>query len=228
MKHISKIVVLITAACITLGATACQNAKALAGEGPSAQQTQAASANAVEPSWAAQATAVPETTQPISTEPAKKDTLVAYFSATGTTKSIAEKIAALTGADQYEILPAEHYSKADLNYSDSQSRATSEMNDPDSRPQISSDPLSLEGYTTLYLGYPIWWGDAPRIMSTFVETHDFNGITIIPFCTSGGSGIGQSSDHLAKQAGSGTWLPGQRFSGSTSDDEITSWLAEHQ
>ena len=106
--------------------------------------------------------------------------------------------------------------------------STSEMNDPDSRPQISSDPLSLEGYTTLYLGYPIWWGDAPRIMSTFVETHDFNGITIIPFCTSGGSGIGQSSDHLAKQAGSGTWLPGQRFSGSTSDDEITSWLAEPQ
>lgn len=228
MKQISKIVVLITAACITLGATACQNAKALAGEGPSTQQTQAVSANAVEPSQAAQATAVPETAQPTSTEPAKKDTLVAYFSATGTTKSVAEKIAVLTGADQYEILPAEPYSKADLNYSDSQSRATSEMNNPDSRPQISSDPLSLEGYTTLYLGYPIWWGDAPRIMSTFVETHDFNGITIIPFCTSGGSGIGQSSDHLAKQAGRGTWLPGQRFSGSTSDDEITSWLAEHQ
>lgn len=219
MKHISKIALLITAACITLGATACQNAKALASEGPSTQQTQAASANTVEPSQAAQAT---------STEPAKKDTLVAYFSATGTTKSVAEKIAVLTGADQYEILPAEPYSKADLNYSDSQSRAASEMNNPDSRPQISSDPLSLEGYTTLYLGYPIWWGDAPRIMSTFVETHDFNGITIIPFCTSGGSGIGQSSDHLAKQAGSGTWLPGQRFSGSTSDDEITSWLAEHQ
>lgn len=99
-----------------------------------------------------------------------------------------------------------------------------EMDDPDARPEIGSETISMEGYSTVYLGYPIWWGEAPRIMSTFVESHDFDGITVIPFCTSGGSGIGRSGDNLAEQAGNGTWLSGERFNGSVSEPEIQEWI----
>ena len=116
---------------------------------------------------------------------------MAYFSATGTTKGVAEKIAAITGGELYEILAAEPYTSDDLNYNDSSSRSTSEQNDKNARPEIGSEDISLEGYTTVYLGFPIWWGEEPRILDTFVEKYSFEGITVIPFCTSGGSGIGQ-------------------------------------
>lgn len=152
------------------------------------------------------------------------DTLVAYFSATGTTKGVAEKIASLTGADMYEILAAEPYTAEDLNYSDPNTRATKEQNDKDVRPEIISDELSLEGYTTLYLGFPIWWGEEPRIMDTFVETYDFEGITVIPFCTSGSSPIGRSGTNLEENAKSGTWLNGSRFGANVSEAELQSWI----
>lgn len=152
------------------------------------------------------------------------DTVVVYFSATGTTKGVAEKIAAVTGADIYELIPAEPYSAADLDWNDKNSRTTIEMNDPDVRPAIANDDIELDGYSTMYIGYPIWWGDAPRIMSTFVEAHDFDGITVIPFCTSGSSGIGRSGDNLASQAGSGNWLKGDRFDADVSEDEIQKWI----
>ena len=100
-----------------------------------------------------------------------------------------------------------------------------EQNTPDIRPEIANE-ISLAGYETIYLGYPIWWGQAPRIMSTFVESHDFTGITVIPFCTSGSSDIGQSDDTLAAQAGSGSWLQGRRFSGNVSKDEMQMWISE--
>ena len=152
------------------------------------------------------------------------DVLVAYFSATGTTKGVAEKIAAITGGDLYEILAAEPYSDEDLNYNDSSSRSTKEQNDKSVRPEIGSEELSLEGYTTLYLGFPIWWGEEPRILDTFVETYSFDGITVIPFCTSGGSGIGRSGSNMEELAGSGTWLEGERFSGSVSEEELQTWV----
>ena len=152
------------------------------------------------------------------------DVLVAYFSATGTTKGVAEKIAAVTGGDLYEILAAEPYSDEDLNYNDSSSRSTKEQNDKSVRPEIGSEELSLEGYTTLYLGFPIWWGEEPRILDTFVETYSFDGITVIPFCTSGGSGIGRSGSNMEELAGSGTWLEGERFSGSVSEEELQTWV----
>ena len=149
--------------------------------------------------------------------------LVVYFSATGTTRGVAEKIAALTGADLAEIVPAEPYTSEDLVYNDPTTRATLEQNTPDARPEIAEE-ISLDGYTTVYLGYPIWWGQAPRILSSFVESHDFTGVTVIPFCTSGSSDIGQSDDTLAEQAGSGNWLQGRRFSGSAGDDELLAWI----
>ena len=151
-------------------------------------------------------------------------TLVVYFSATGNTKGVAEKIASITGADTYEIKPAQEYSDADLNWNDSSSRSTKEQNDPDSRPEIGSEAISLDGYTTIYIGYPIWWGIEPRIMDTFVESYDFDGITMIPFCTSGSSGIGKSGQNLADKAGSGTWLSGQRFGAGASEEKIKSWI----
>ena len=153
-----------------------------------------------------------------------KDTVVVYFSATGTTKGVAEKIAAVTDADIFELIPAEPYSAADLDWNDKNSRTTIEMNDPDVRPAIANDDIELDGYSTMYIGYPIWWGDAPRIISTFVEAHNFDGITVIPFCTSGGSGIGRSGDNLALQAGSGNWLKGERLTANVSEDELQNWI----
>ena len=151
-------------------------------------------------------------------------TLVVYFSATGTTKGVAEKIAAITGADTYEIKAAQEYTDADLNWNDSNSRSTKEQNDSSVRPEIGSEAISLDGYTTIYIGYPIWWGEEPRIMDTFVENYSFDGITMIPFCTSSSSGIGRSGQNLADNAGTGTWLDGKRFGAGASEDEIRSWI----
>ncbi|WP_026666270.1 flavodoxin [Butyrivibrio sp. FC2001] len=150
--------------------------------------------------------------------------LVVYFSATGTTKGVAEKIAGITGADTYEIKAAQEYTDADLNWNDSNSRSTKEQNDSSVRPEIGSDAISLDGYTTIYIGYPIWWGEEPRIMDTFVESYSFDGITMIPFCTSSSSGIGRSGQNLADNAGSGTWIDGKRFGAGASEDEIRSWI----
>lgn len=172
---------------------------------------------------------VPEQTgeQPENTNPnevSENNTIVVYFSATGTTKGVAERIANVTDADIFELLPAEPYSDADLNWHDKDSRTSIEMNDPNVRPAIANDTVDLNSYTTVYIGYPIWWGDAPRMMSTFVEAHDFDGKTVIPFCTSGGSGIGRSGENLASQAGSGNWLSGGRLDAGISESEIQDWI----
>ena len=153
--------------------------------------------------------------------------LVVVFSCTGTTKGVAEKIAALTGAELVDLVPAQPYTPEDLNYNDRSTRATVEQNTPDARPEIAED-ISLDGVTTLYLGYPTWWGQAPRIMSTFVESHDFTGITVVPFCTSGGSGAGRTGETLGEQAGTGTFLTSTRFSSGVSDSELQSWIDSHK
>ncbi|MDO4192122.1 MAG: flavodoxin, partial [Erysipelotrichaceae bacterium] len=152
------------------------------------------------------------------------DVLVVFFSATGTTKGVAERIASVTGGDLYEILAAEPYTAEDLNYNDSSSRTTKEQNDKDVRPEIAGEDVSLDGYTTVYLGFPIWWGEEPRILDTFVEKYSFDGITVIPFCTSGSSGIGRSGINLEENAGSGTWLEGRRFSGNVSEADLQTWI----
>ena len=148
-------------------------------------------------------------------------TLVVYFSATGTTKGVAEQIASVSGADTYEITAAQTYTEADLNWNDTNSRTTLEQNDKSVRPAIGSETLSLDAYSTIFIGYPIWWGEEPRIMDTFVESYDFTGKTMIPFCTSGGSGIGASGSNLAANAKTGTWLEGARLSGSS---DIKGWI----
>lgn len=155
---------------------------------------------------------------------AEKSVLVVYFSATGTTRGIAERIASLTGADLAEIIPAEPYTAEDLSYNDRTTRATVEQNTPDARPEIANE-IPLDGYTTVYLGYPIWWGQAPRIMSSFVESHDFTGVTVIPFCTSGSSGAGRTGETLGEQAGTGTFLPSTRLSAGISDSDLQDWIS---
>lgn len=150
--------------------------------------------------------------------------LVAYFSATNTTKPLAEYIADGLNADIYEIVPATPYTSADLNYSNSSSRATVEQNDPSARPAISNSVRNMEQYDIVFIGYPIWWGQAPRIISTFLESYDFSGKTIVPFCTSGSSGIGSSATNLHSLANGATWLDGRRFSGGTSRDDMIEWV----
>lgn len=150
--------------------------------------------------------------------------LVAYFSATNTTKGVAEHIANGLNADIYEIVPEEPYTDEDLNYNDDNSRTTIEMNDPDARPAISGSVDSMEQYEILFIGFPIWWGEAPRIVSTFVESYDFSGKTIVPFCTSGGSGVGSSATNLEQLTDGADWLQGKRLSGSDSQDTIMEWV----
>ncbi len=151
-------------------------------------------------------------------------TLVAYFSATGNTKAVAEKIGETTGADIFEIVPAVPYTEADLNYGDDNSRATAEQNDDSARPEISGAIENMEEYDTVFIGYPIWWGQAPKIMYTFMESYDFNGKTVIPFCTSGSSPIGSSAENMQSLTTGANWLEGQRFSGGAGEDEINEWI----
>lgn len=158
----------------------------------------------------------------------EKNVLVVYFSVTGNTKNVAEKIAAVADADIYEIKPAEEYTDADINYGDSNSRTSKEQNDSSVRPEIQSERISLEGYDIIYIGYPIWWAEEPRIMDTFVESYDFGDITMIPFRTSGSSSIGNSGKNLAKNAGSGKWLEGKRFNAAVSESEIEEWIGSLQ
>lgn len=150
--------------------------------------------------------------------------LVAYFSATNTTEGVAEHIANGMNADLYEIVPEEPYTDEDLNYNDNNSRSTLEMNDPSARPAISGSVENMEQYDIVFVGYPIWWGEAPRIVSTFMESYDFSGKTIVPFCTSGGSGIGSSASNLEQLTSGATWLEGHRLNGSDSQDTIMEWV----
>lgn len=150
--------------------------------------------------------------------------LVAYFSATGHTKAAAEALADGLGADLYEIVPAEPYTDADLDYTDPKSRSNTEMNDPGARPEISGSVEDMEQYGTVFLGYPIWFGEAPRIMDTFVESYDLYGKTLVPFCTSSSSGFGSSDSYLRAAAGGSVWLDGHRFSADDTDEDIMSWV----
>lgn len=150
--------------------------------------------------------------------------LVAYFSATNNTEGVAQHIADSMDADLYEIVPAVPYTSADLNYNNSSSRTTIEMNDPNSRPEISGSVNNMEDYDIIFLGYPIWWGQAPRIISTFLESYDFEDKTIVPFCTSASSGIGSSATNLHSLTDGAAWLSGQRFSSGASRNTVVSWI----
>ncbi len=154
------------------------------------------------------------------TENTNSKILVAYFSCTGNTAAVAEKIADKTGGVLYEITPLKPYTEDDLNYNIDGCRANTEQNDPTARPEISGTVENMEDYDTVYVGYPIWWGEAPKIMYTFMESYDFSGKTIIPFCTSGSSPIGDSAENMRSCAPDAIWLTGARFSSSPSESDI--------
>ena len=145
-------------------------------------------------------------------------TLVAYFSASGVTARAAKEIADAVGADLYEIRPAEPYSQADLNWMDKKSRSTVEMNDPACRPAIAGAVEHMEQYDTVFVGFPVWWYVEPRIVDTFLERYDFSGKILIPFATSGGSGIGKAEQSLKAHCPKAVWKKGQLLNGSGAGD----------
>lgn len=150
--------------------------------------------------------------------------LVAYFSATNTTEGVAEHIANGLNAELFEIVPEQPYTSADLDWNDNDSRSTIEMNDPTARPAISGSVENMDQYDVVLIGYPIWWSEAPRIISTFLESYDFSGKTIVPFCTSGGSGIDSSAADLEQLTSGAQWLEGRRLNGSDSQEKIMEWV----
>ena len=154
-------------------------------------------------------------------------TLVVYFSATGTTQGVAQTIADTVGADLFEVVPSDPYTSDDLNWTNNDSRVSREHNDEGLRAVAleSTDVDGWDDYDTVFIGYPIWWGIAAWPMSSFVAVNDFTGKTVIPFCTSVSSDIGQSGELLAELAGTGSWLDGYRFSSSTTANDIAA-LAE--
>ena len=160
-------------------------------------------------------------------ENASGGTLVVYFSATGNTEEAAGYIAGLTGGDLFELEPVEPYTSEDLNYSDDNSRVSLEYADESLREvELAADTVeNWDDYDTVFIGYPIWWGIAAWPVDGFVEANDFTGKTVIPFCTSSSSGMGQSGELLAEMAGTGDWLEGQRFSSRVSEADVEEWLS---
>ena len=158
--------------------------------------------------------------------PAGSRVLVAYFSATGNTEAVAGYIAQATGGDLFEITPADPYTSDDLNWTDENSRVVYEYENPDERDtELASDtPDGWEDYDVIFLGYPIWWYDAAWPVDGFVEANDFTGKTVIPFCTSSSSGLGESGSRLAELAGAGDWLEGQRFPSGASQADVEAWV----
>lgn len=148
--------------------------------------------------------------------------LVAYFSASGKTKRAAERLAKAAGADLFEIRPVVPYTDGDLNWNDKHSRSSVEMNDPASRPEIAEICPDMADYDTVFVGFPIWWYVAPHIIATFVESYDFTGKTMIPFATSGGSGMGKTLDELKKLCPNAAWKEGKLLN-RVSEKELAEW-----
>ena len=152
--------------------------------------------------------------------------LVAYFSASGVTKKTAETLAEAIGADLFEIKPAVPYTRADLDWTDKQSRSTKEMNDPASRPVVAETLDTMAQYDTVFVGFPIWWYVAPTIIDTFLEQYDFAGKTMIPFATSGGSGMGKTNEMLLPSCPGAQLAEGCVFKADISKQELVSWAEQ--
>jgi flavodoxin len=152
-------------------------------------------------------------------------TLVAYFSASGVTKKLAKDLSKAAGADLFEIKPKTPYSRADLDWRDKTSRSSIEMNDPASRPPIAEKLGSMDAYDTVFVGFPIWWYVAPKIINTFLESYDFSGKTLIPFATSGSSGMGKTVDKLRPScSGSAIWREGKLLKSGVDEKMLAAWI----
>lgn len=149
--------------------------------------------------------------------------LIAYFSASGVTKKLAETLSEATGGDLFEIVPEQPYTKADLNWMNPKSRSSVEMKDRSSRPAISSKVEDMLSYDTVFVGFPVWWYREPSIIDTFVESYDLSGKTVIPFATSGSSGIGPSGENIASISNAAKVEAGERFKANAKADELRQW-----
>ncbi|HIU57649.1 MAG TPA: flavodoxin [Candidatus Ornithomonoglobus merdipullorum] len=210
MKRLS---VLLTGILLSLGLAGCGNAGTeTATQSPAAEPTAAA--------------AQTETAADTGGNTGTGSTLVVYYSATGNTEGVANYIAEATGGDLFELEPVEPYTDADLDWTDDNSRVTREHDDPELRDvELVADTVeNWDSYDTVFIGYPIWWGIAAWPVNGFVEANDFTGKTVIPFCTSSSSDIGDSGQLLEEMAGTGTWLEGMRFRGSASESDVAEWI----
>ena len=210
---------------LTLSLTACTAPTAT--PSPTAQPTESPATQAP--------TATPEPTEAPSAEPtqapdagesASGKTLVVYYSATGNTQAVANMIAEATGADVFELEPAQPYTDDDLNWTDENSRVVYEHDHPDDRnvELVSAAVDNWDSYDTVFIGYPIWWGIAAWPVDGFVTGNDFTGKTVIPFAISSSSGLGESGQLLAEMAGTGDWLEGQRFSSGAAEEDVLEWI----
>lgn len=150
-------------------------------------------------------------------------TLVAYFSASGTTARVASELASAIGANRYEIEPKTPYTAADLNWNDRTSRSSVEMNDEHCRPEIATAVDDMDAYDTVFVGFPVWWYVEPRIIDTFLESYDFTGKTIVPFATSGGSGLGKAPQRMQQIAASSTVVAGKLLNGRPNAAALRAW-----
>ncbi|MBQ3481479.1 MAG: NAD(P)H-dependent oxidoreductase [Oscillospiraceae bacterium] len=151
-------------------------------------------------------------------------TLVAYFSASGSTARLAKTLASAAEAELYEIRPAVAYERRDLNWMDKKSRSTLEMQDPDCRPELADADAPVAGADTVFLGFPIWWYREPSIIDSFLEAYDFSGKTLVPFFTSGGSRLGEGQARIEKLAAGAKVLPGRRFAAGAGEEELKDWI----
>ena len=223
MKHWKRLLSCVLAGSLALALAACTQQSAGGSSAGNQSTDQSADQSREEVSSAAQS-AAGSGTDTSGTE--RGNVLVVYYSATGNTESVAGYIAQATGGDLFEITPAEPYTDEDLNWSDENSRVTREHEDESLRDvELTATTVeNWDSYDTVFLGYPIWWGIAAWPVDTFVEANDFTGKTVIPFCTSSSSGLGESGQLLADLAGTGDWQEGQRFRSSASQEDVTQWV----
>lgn len=174
----------------------------------------------------------PQTSPPQNDTSAQEETtvkgqsLVVYFSATGNTRSVAQTLAEMQDAELYEIIPSDPYSEGDLDYNDDNSRANREQGDENARPQITGTIENFASYDVVYVGFPIWWGTLPRILDTFFDTYDFSGKTIVPFCTSGGSGIDTALARIRELEPDADVKAGARIDVEEAQEQLSAWLEE--
>ena len=227
MKHWKRLLSCVLAGSVALALAACGQQSAGGSSAGNQSTSQSTDQSREEVSSAAQSAAGSGAdTSGTESGAGSGSVLVVYYSATGNTEGVANYIAEATGGDLFEITPAEPYTDDDLNWSDENSRVTREHEDESLRDvELTTTQVeNWDSYDTVFLGYPIWWGIAAWPVDGFVEANDFTGKTVIPFCTSSSSGLGESGQRLAQLAGTGTWLEGERFRSGASQEDVTAWV----
>lgn len=234
IKNIKKTVALVMSVLLLFGLAACGNEKQGAG-GSSGQNSSSESADAdvaesEKPEESKELSSASDTDGAVPNaedgENTGGKTLVVYYSASGNTEEAAGYIAAATGGELFELEPKEAYTDTDLDWTDEDSRVCREHENEDERKvELVSDTVSdWDSYETVFIGYPIWWGIAAWPVDGFIAANDFTGKTVIPFCTSASSGLGESGDLLEEMAGTGNWLEGERFSSGVSEEDVKAWV----